>query len=341
MAIKKPRYVRKSDFVAAFDRPPTLWFLSNEELDGLFQSYYRQRGMDYEIDLGDGDDADIDEYIEFDVLANLAEQNQIQQPLSGLNADAKFIAGRIIAQEMKAYITRFCKQTMGVCDIIDFDQLYDPLTLTIDERAQKTQAHLQRATTNTLFFSPVIIHRGAVCIPFALVKGSSGYELFAGKATTSSKRADILNLYFEIKLLKEALNARLIDAYFCLVAYEFKAKRTISFTLAQELHITKAANEGSVAAAIKEQNLPFYSEVLVKEKQLQKKIGRLKINDLIHEDFENLQLAPQRRMRKNQESISEGLNIHTTQIIDKPKKTRKSVHDTQFIDHLIKLRDNF
>lgn len=343
MAISKPRFVRKSDFAAAFDRPPELWFLSNQELEGLFKGYFRPRGIDYEVGLGDADggDQDVDDYIEFDVLATRQDEPVAGAPTTGPDADPKAIEGQIVAREMKRYIERFCRQTMGVREVVDFDALNDPLSVPIEIRAQRTQEVFASAHENTLFFSPVITHRDAVSVPFALVKGPSGYELFCGKATTSSKRSDVLDLYWDIRIVKEKLGGRLLDAYLCVVAYEFRPKGSVSFTLAQELHITKSSGEGSVAAAIKEQNLPFYSEVLVKEKQRQKKMGRLKIADLISGDFENLKLAPPRRKREAEDAPMNGANIDATETDDGSAPKKMPARDAEFIQRLISLRDGF
>ena len=340
MAINKPRYLRKADFLSYFDRPSQFWYLSNQELEGVFRSYFQQVKTDENVDTTELNDAeaDIDEFIEFDPIAFYRDEAEVQL---NENSDPRVIEGQIILDEFKKFLIRYCEQIFNIKTVIDFNEICPPEQYTLEERAAKTLEVIKSSVVPTLFLNPVFIYECAIAIPTAITFTNGGYEFFDVKGTTSTKRADVLDLFYQIKIIKHNLST-FRNAFLFLVAYEFKPKFSISFTICETVEITKT-NKQSKSAATREAELPFYSSLLIREKQWIKKHGRVNIVDLVDGKYESMTFnntkVPDHIAavpKKGKKSDDENSSKNQFKLSGKISKK-----DEKFVEELIELDKNF
>lgn len=338
MSIKKSRYVRKIDFLNYFDRPDVFWYLNNAEIEGVFSSYFSSAKNKIDIESFDEDvEQDINESIEFDVLSLYKDNKEIK--LTDEN-DPRVIEGQLIYNEFKSFISRYCKQTMNIFKVYDFDEMFPLNKFELETRYNETLKFINTQNEPYLLLNPVFICNNAVSIPYAIVFDNNGYEIIDAKSTTTTKRIDILDFYYQIKIVNSCLknlSKKLRDAFLCLIAYEQKPKNSVSFTITNYLKYTKNGNlnlHQDISKKIKEEDA-FYSKRIINLKQKLKKNGQLKISDLINEDFENLKFLRKEKIDLNNVvNTNDKLQVH---------KEKNNLYKIEIIlqNELIFIRNNF
>lgn len=259
MAIKKPSYVRKSDFLNFFDRPEELWFLNNEEIEGVFKSYLKKKkkqeinNLKTELNNDNDDEEEIEaEFVEFDALDFYRESAIVK---TTDDDDPKFIEGKLIADQAKKFLINYCNSNLKIKNVIDFNEVYKGNQLNLKERFEYCTKIIASTHEPTLFLNPLFIANNCVAIPNALVYNKNSYELIDVKGVVSSKRYHILDLYYQIAIIKENLN-NLKNAWIALIAYEKKPKNTVSFSISRFIRDVKSSSIDFIKKFSKD--LPFF-----------------------------------------------------------------------------------
>ncbi|WP_027119657.1 DUF2779 domain-containing protein [[Mycoplasma] testudinis] len=297
MAIKKPLYITKQDYLNMFDRPDNLWFLTDEEIMGIINSYLYPVKTDSAtvsqtntnknsvMNVIDNDDEEY-EAVEFDVLDFVKDEvNEISVLDSN---DPRVIEGRIVSEQAVEYLKRVASQTLKVVNIVDFDTLYKGIKSNIKERALLTKKVIEETNVPTLFLNPVFTYLNAVAIPDAIVFANNHYELYEVKGVTSSKRIHVLEMFYQAKIIKHTID-HLDDATLFLIAYELNQKGHVSFTRVQHLNCAKTAQTSLPKPKHKEDQKPFpyYGVETIKLKQELRKnpSSVISLHDLMSLDF--------------------------------------------------------
>lgn len=245
MAIKKPSYVRKSDFINFFDRPEELWFLNNEEIEGIFRSYLKNRkkqksnNFKNQLNSDNEDDEEIEaEFVEFDALDFYRESAVVK---TTDDDDPKFIEGKLIEAQAKQFLINYCSNNLKVKNVIDFNENYKGDKFNLKARADYCKKIMDSTKEPTLFLNPLFIFNNCVVIPSALVYNKNSYELIDVKGVVSSKRYHILDLYYQIAIIQKNLD-NLKNAWIALIAYERKPKNTVSFSISNFMRDVKSSS---------------------------------------------------------------------------------------------------
>lgn len=284
MAIKKPLYLTKNDFLNYFDRPSQLWFFSTNEIVGTIEQILGSSGED------DDDESNLEESeseietVEFDVL-ELIKEEKLTPNIYDEN-DPRIIEGKIIAEQAQNYLVRVAKQTLKINNIINFDQLYQGNLADIQKRAEFTKQVIFDTKQPTLFLHPVFTHNHFVSIPDAIVFIHDHYELYETKGVTNSKRIYALEFLYHTRIIKPTL-PKLDEASLFLIEYEQKNRGQISFT---RINATKSSKAGNSNLPKEFKDWSFYNIELIKAKQMAKKTSSSLINlaDIINLDFNNI-----------------------------------------------------
>lgn len=284
MAIKKPLYLTKNDFLNYFDRPSQLWFFSTNEIVGTIEQILGSSGED-EYDESNLEESESEiETVEFDVL-ELIKEEKLTPNIYDEN-DPRIIEGKIIAEQAQNYLVRVAKQTLKINNIINFDQLYQDNLADIQKRAEFTKQVIFDTKQPTLFLHPVFTHNHFVSIPDAIVFIHDHYELYETKGVTNSKRIYALEFLYHTRIIKPTLQ-KLDEASLFLIEYEQKNKGQISFT---RINVTKSSKAGNSSLPKEFKDWSFYNIELIKAKQIAKKTSSSLINlaDIINLDFNNI-----------------------------------------------------
>ncbi|WP_027124245.1 DUF2779 domain-containing protein [Mycoplasmoides pirum] len=233
MSFKKLNFVSKNDFVNYFNRPSSFWYLNNDEIEGIFNSYNKNnKGKSITFDV----EQDLDEYIEFDPLDIYLNSNDIK--LSS-NSNPKIIEGKIIYEKLINFLINFSKQSLNIFNVVDFDEMFPTEKFTLENKYKKIKDFIDKVKEPTLFLNPVFIYNNAIAKPIAIVSFKKDYEIFFAKSSTGTKRSDLLNFYFQIEITKH--NIPLKNASLFLFAKERKPKGHISFSVTNLVSLTKSS----------------------------------------------------------------------------------------------------
>lgn len=290
MAIKKPSYVRKSDFINFFDRPEELWFLNNEEIEGIFRSYLKNKkkqkinNLKNQLSSDNEEDEEIEpEFVEFDALDFYRESSVLK---TTDNDDPKFIEGKLIQDQAKQFLINYCNNNLKVKNVIDFNEAYKGNQLDLKARADYCKKIMSTTKEPTLFLNPLFISNNCVAIPNALVYNKNSYELIDVKGVVSSKRYHILDLYYQIAIIKKNLDSSLKNAWIALIAYERKPKNTVSFSISNFMRDVKSSSIDFVKKFSKD--LPFFENYDNLEDAYEAIISKNKNDNFIKENVKSV-----------------------------------------------------
>lgn len=289
MAIKKPSYVRKSDFLNFFDRPEDLWFLNNEEIEGIFKSYLKKKkkqeinNLKTELNNDNQDEEEIEaEFVEFDALDFYRESAIVK---TTDDDDPKFIEGKLIAEQAKKFLINYCNNNLKIENVIDFNEAYKGNQLNLKARAEYCKKIIASTHEPTLFLNPIFIANNCVAIPNALVYNKNSYELIDVKGVVSSKRYHILDLYYQIAIIKENLS-NLKNAWIALIAYERKPKNTVSFSISRFIRDVKSSSIDFIKKFSKD--LPFFKNYDNLEDVYEAIVSKNKKDNFVKENIKNV-----------------------------------------------------
>lgn len=239
MAIKKPLYLTKNDFLNYFDRPSQLWFFSTNEIVGTIEQILGPSDEDEDDESNLEENESEIETVEFDVL-ELVKEEKLMPNIYDEN-DPRIIEGKIIAEQAQNYLVRVAKQTLKINNIINFDQLYQGNLADVKKRSEFTKQVIFDTKQPTLFLHPVFTHNHFVSIPDAIVFIHDHYELYETKGVTNSKRIYALEFLYHTRIIKPTL-PKLDEASLFLIEYEQKNRGQISFTRINATKSSKAGN---------------------------------------------------------------------------------------------------
>lgn len=228
--IKKPKYIRKYDYLRSFYQPKNHWFIDPEMISQFIANktkHYLKSSLTIDLD-----DAEFDEHDSYSVYKENKDNKNIE-------IDHKIYEGNLIDTLSKQYIQdQFKLYKNNAIDFslqqyhhLDNDQLFK-LTL------EKLNNH-----DDLILFQPTFIHNGLIDKPDALVRVNNQYTLIEVKGTTNPKINHLFDLFFQKNVIGNALDEH-FDAYIsdfklCLVKYELLNLKAISFVLVDGVSLSK------------------------------------------------------------------------------------------------------
>ena len=227
---KKPKYIRKYDYIRTFYRSKDEWFWPTELLK-KFIKWDTSTNIDEELE---------ESAPEFDVLDFFKEQKD-EQKFEDMNLnDPKIYEGNLIDQKAKKFIVNEFFKDINV-EIVDFDDYKKIYNL--EQQYNKTIQYIKN-NENIVLFQPCLIWNNiAIAKPDAIVIKNKKIILIETKGTTSTKPVHNLDIIYQSKICNWSLaeiNRQIDDYRLCLVKYELLDKHGLSFILTNIANINSS-----------------------------------------------------------------------------------------------------
>ena len=250
MAIKryKPKYIRKYDYLRSFYMPKDEWFLSTIDLNKCLELRAKDKNI-----LFDDEDDDFfgDKEIEVDNYSTYKEYAEDHEDVDTIeDLDPRIFEGKIIDSESKKFIKdtyQLPAQDLSRLEIGNKDKAFEITKKYLNEK-------------NIILFQPTFIFNGMVTKPDAIVIKDGKATLIEVKGTSNPKTVHLFDLYFQFNIVDQTI--KLDSCLLCLVKYELKKTRQVSFVLVPRGSFSKSGF--SVKGVTKEDN-PFDPEVIEKK----------------------------------------------------------------------------
>ncbi|MGL4768902.1 MAG: DUF2779 domain-containing protein [Mycoplasmoidaceae bacterium] len=211
--MKISKYISKYDFIGYFSKPKWAWFFSNSEIEAAIEVEYSKMNQSCYLDV------DFDEENHEDYLEKYKEIIQDNQSVDKNNS--LIIEGNIIDEKSKEYIKDLYDNKFKIIDLNEsFPKLNNEL------KAEKTLELISKYEKLILFQAVFISNINNVDIitrPDAIVIEKNQLHLYETKATSSTKKHHLLDVYFQAKLIesiKELKRKFTFNYYLCIVAYD-------------------------------------------------------------------------------------------------------------------------
>lgn len=234
-SFKKPKYIRKYDYLRSFYQPKSEWFFDIKEMSDYIHSLTIEaikKNNSKQLIVEDEDDAEepdseIDAYEIYRVINEDKKKEEIDDP--------KFIEGRIIDQIAKEFIAK----KFSECKVVDFD--LDKSN--IEVQAKKT-IELINSSENLVLFQPVFIYRDVIAKPDALVINNNLITLIETKGTSMTKINHIFDLYYQSQIVNGVLNNfnKQVDHFqLCVLKYDLAKIKQTHFVLIDKASFSKGS----------------------------------------------------------------------------------------------------
>ncbi len=253
----KPKYIRKYDYLRSFYQPKDQWFADLNSLhefvhDKLINAIAKNNNKF--IDFDEEDDEIYIDNVEYTKTLDLTKQ-EIQQ--KGLDQnDPKVREGLEIDRLSKEFIlSKFPNY-----QVIDFDQF-----ATNNELKAKQTLEVLKQNNNCILFQPVFIFNGVINKPDAIIKKDHEIILIEVKGTTNPKLYHLFDLYFQTQIINavlDELDLTISKHYLCLVKYELKNFKELSFVLVDKVSFAKA---GFNLPKQEKGNISYFSKEYINE----------------------------------------------------------------------------
>jgi hypothetical protein len=276
LTFKKPKFIRKSDFINYFIYPRDQWFYTETQLTDYIQNKIKNKDVDVE-----------EEFIEheYDYLNGLRTAILNGETID--ERDPKVYEGRLLDKKSRQFIAlKYLR-----LDTYDFDELYSGIH-DFNYLADETIKFL--AKDNFVLFQPTFIYRNqAITKPDALVKENGKYTIIEVKGTTKPKSKHLVDLIYQHHVINEVLkefNQSIANYLLCVVKYAKETKGNVDFTLTEHIPLVKGGKNLSEKAEAQFPGILRYSDEAIEACRLARldSASTVTINHLMKQDSKDL-----------------------------------------------------
>jgi hypothetical protein len=227
----KPKYIRKYDFLHTFYWQKSWLFHSVSDLEKSLNSILNENSISFEVEVDEEEfeeDGDEEREIDYNEYKNAKESTTTQ------GSPTLMFLGRLIEEHFNEQII----------DEFNFDDrsIFEISKWKTSESQFDRTLEIIRTTkiSKYLILQPTFISNGMIAKPDAIIVENNLITIVECKGTTSTKRNQLLDLYYQYKVIS-SLGLKVTKTLIALVDYKVCQKGEISITFTEYCNCSKNA----------------------------------------------------------------------------------------------------